>query len=334
MTRPAVTVVIPTHNRADLMPATLRSVLAQRDVDLEVVVVDDGSSDATSAALDALHDRRLRWYRHDQATGVSDARNEGLASVDTPWVAFTDDDDLWAPDKLSRQLASFQIHDDARWSVVGSVVVDRSLRILRHEEPPRAARLADQVLKHNCVPAGGSGVLVSTDLVREVGGFDPQFANLADWDLWIRLALAAPATSVRRPLVAYRVHAAGMAHSVRRTQDELAVITAKYADERAARGISIDQATWYRYFARLHLRTGDQRAAAHSYFRAAQAGHWTRYSVAALCLAVPNLWTWVDRRGRLRVPGSWFKEADAWLEEMRADQVRALTSSAGSPGRN
>ena len=144
--------------------------------------------------------------------------------------------------------------------------------------PPR---LADQVLKHNCVPAGGSGVLVSTDLVREVGGFDPQFANLADWDLWIRLALAAPATSVRRPLVAYRVHAAGMAHSVRRTQDELAVITAKYADERAARGISIDQATWYRYFARLHLRTGDQRAAAHSYFRAAQAGHWTRYSVAA-----------------------------------------------------
>jgi glycosyltransferase involved in cell wall biosynthesis len=316
-------VVIPTHDRADLMRATLRSVLAQRGVDLEVVVVDDGSSDGTPAALEAVRDHRLRWYRHEHPTGVSSARNTGLAMVHTPWVAFTDDDDLWAPDKLARQFASLAVHREAEWSVVGSVIVDDSLRIVRHEFPPKAATLADQVLKNNCVPAGGSGVLVSTDLVREVGGFDPRFSNLADWDLWVRLALAAPATSVRQPLVAYRVHASGMAHDVGRAEEELALLTAKYADERARRGVSIDRATWHRYVARLHLRTGDQRAAAHSYLLAAHAGHPTRYGVAGLCLLVPGLWTWADRRGRLRVPWSWFRFADTWLGEMRADLSEA-----------
>ena len=188
MTRAAVTVVIPTHNRVHLMPASLRSVLAQRDVDLEVVVVDDGSSDATPVALEAMRDDRLRWHRNEHATGVSRARNTGVAMVETPWVAFIDDDDLWAPDKLARQLASLRLYPGARWSMVGSVAVDEELQILRHEEAPDSATLVQQVLKKNCVPAGGSGVLVSTDLVREVGGFREQFSNLADWDLWIRLA--------------------------------------------------------------------------------------------------------------------------------------------------
>jgi glycosyltransferase involved in cell wall biosynthesis len=314
---------MPTHNRADLMPVTLRSVLAQRDVDLQVVVIDDGSSDATPDVLAAVGDPRLRWRVNEQASGVASARNAGLAMVDTPWVAFTDDDDLWAPGKLARQFEALRMYRQAKWSLVGSVVVDDSLRLLRHEKPPNVVDLADRVLKSNCVPAGGSGVLVSTELVRAVGGFDAQFSNLADWDLWIRLALAAPATSVLHPMVAYRVNARGMAHAVRRTEEELAVITAKYADERARRNISIDRATWHRYLARLHLRNGDQHAAAENYWRAARAGHWTRYGVVALCLTVPGLWNWADRRGRVRVPRRWAREADAWLDDLRMDGSRS-----------
>lgn len=326
VTRAAVTVVIPTHNRVHLMPASLRSVLAQRDVDLEVVVVDDGSSDATPVALEAMRDDRLRWHRNEHATGVSRARNTGVAMVETPWVAFIDDDDLWAPDKLARQLASLRLYPGARWSMVGSVAVDEELQILRHEEAPDSATLVQQVLKKNCVPAGGSGVLVSTDLVREVGGFREQFSNLADWDLWIRLALAAPATSVQHPLVAYRVHAGGMAHGVDRHEKEFAAIVAAYADERSRRGVSIDRGTWHRYVGQLHLRNGDQRAAAHSYFRAARTGQPTRYGVAALCLVVPSLRTWAHRRGRLRVPREWFEEAETWLDEIRTDQSSTSAS--------
>ncbi len=173
------------------------------------------------------------------------------------------------------------------------------------------------MLKNNCIPAGGSGVVASTQLARDVGGFDPQFSNLADWDMWIRLAIGAPATSVGDPLVAYRVQASGMAHGVGRTEQELALIGAKYADERVARGVTIDWGTWYRYLARLHLRTGNQRAAAHEYFRAGRAGHPTRYAVGVLCLVVPGLSAWADRRGRLRVPPRWATKANAWLDELR-----------------
>jgi hypothetical protein len=116
-----------------------------------------------------------------------------------------------------------------------------------------------------------------------------------------------------------------MAHGVRRNQKEFAAIIAAYADERSRRGISIDHGTWHRYVGQLHLRNGDQLAAAQSYLRAARTGHPTRYGVAALCLFVPGLWTWAHRRGRLRVPREWFDEAETWLGEMRAEQPSAST---------
>lgn len=313
----AVTVVMPTHNRARLMQDTLRSVLAQVDVDLRVVVVDDGSSDDTPAVLAAVSSLGVRSFRHDQARGVSNARNTGLAMVDTPWVAFVDDDDLWSPDKLVAQLSSLQEDHGAQWSCTGSVVTDSSLSILRHERPPRVTDLDSHALKNNCIPAGGSGVLAATELVRQVGGFDPAYSNLADWDLWIRLALASRVTSVARPLVAYRVQASGMAHGVQRTSDELDAIIEKYAAERTARGVSIDWGTWFRYFARLHLRQGDQRAAARDYFRAARHGRWTRVGVGALCFVVPGLTSWADRRSRWRLPRAWRDEAEEWLAPLR-----------------
>lgn len=321
---PRVTVVIPTHNRADVMPATLHSVLRQRGVDLRVVIVDDGSSDETADVLRSITDQRVRWIRKEPAGGVSNARNAGLDLVDTPWVAFTDDDDLWAPDKLARQLASLRANPEARWACVGSVVVDSQLKILRHERPPKVADLAGHLLRNNCIPAGGSGVLASTRLVREVGGFDPQLSNLADWDMWIRLSLAAPATAVGDPLVAYVVQPNGMAHGVARTIEELASIGTKYAAERARRNVTMDWGTWHRYLARLQLRVGNQRAAATSYFRAGRAGQWTRYAVGVMCLVVPGLSAWADRRGRLRVPPRWAHEANAWLRDLRDDYSTAV----------
>jgi glycosyltransferase involved in cell wall biosynthesis len=99
-----VSVVVPTRNRSALLELTLRSVLCQRDVDLELIVVDEGSTDDTPTMLAAVADSRLRVIRNDTPRGVSAARNRGAASARADWVAFLDDDDLWAPDKLTRQL--------------------------------------------------------------------------------------------------------------------------------------------------------------------------------------------------------------------------------------
>src|SRR4051794_32636077 len=104
----AVTVVIPTHDRAALVPRAVRSALAQRDVELEVIVVDDGSRDATREVLGALaaDGANVTVVRHDAPRGVATARNAGVERAAKPWVAFLDDDDVWAPTKLACQLAA------------------------------------------------------------------------------------------------------------------------------------------------------------------------------------------------------------------------------------
>src|SRR5690242_16683672 len=87
-----------------MVVATVLELFDQRDVSLEVVVVDDGSADGTREALAALQDPRVRVVRHDQSRGQAVARDSGVAAARAEWVAFLDDDDRWSPDKLRRQL--------------------------------------------------------------------------------------------------------------------------------------------------------------------------------------------------------------------------------------
>ena len=101
-----VAAIVPTHDRADLLTTTLRSVLWQRGVSLEVVVVDDGSSEAMDTVVERVGDPRVRVVRNETPEGVCAARNRGAAETDARWLAFCDDDDLWAPDKLARQVAA------------------------------------------------------------------------------------------------------------------------------------------------------------------------------------------------------------------------------------
>src|SRR3954454_11717029 len=111
-----VTVVIPTKNRRKLLLRTLASVLGQEGVDLDVVVVDDGGADDAEATVARLQDVRLRVLRHDVSRGVSAARNTGLNAATSPFVAFLDDDDLWAPTKLRTQLDAIGTDPSLGWS--------------------------------------------------------------------------------------------------------------------------------------------------------------------------------------------------------------------------
>ena len=104
---PAVSVVIPTHDRPDLLLRAVASVLAQTVTDLEVVVVDDGSARPVE-----VHDDRVTVLRHDTALGAPAARNTGVAASTGDVVAFLDDDDQWLPTKLARQLAVLEARDD------------------------------------------------------------------------------------------------------------------------------------------------------------------------------------------------------------------------------
>src|SRR5688572_28062706 len=94
---PAVSVVIPVYNRPDAVRRAIQSVLGQTDQDFEIIVVDDGSTEAVAAAVASIPDRRVRLIRHDRNRGGSAARNTGIRASKAPLVAFLDSDDEWMP---------------------------------------------------------------------------------------------------------------------------------------------------------------------------------------------------------------------------------------------
>jgi glycosyltransferase involved in cell wall biosynthesis len=314
--RPAVTVVIPTRNRLPLLRQALASALAQTGVDIEVVVVDDGSTDGTNAYLQALRDPRLQVV-DGAGGGVSRARNAGLAAARNEWVAFLDDDDLWAPDKLAAQL------DAARagcgWVSVGSVDVDERLVVRGGDKPPLAQRDTPRLLLANHVPGGGSGTIVRTDLLRRLGGFDPCLSTFADWDVWIRLSTECDMASVRRPLVAYRVHPQSMSHTDSRLFEELALLARKHAQLSAIWGVAPSEAAYLGWYADNLLRAGAVPQA-RTQLRMLAGRYPNRHTLAVLVLAqlAPGLLLRVKAARRLQgTPPGYRAEADAWLAPYR-----------------
>jgi len=310
--KPDVTAVIPTRDRRDLLALTLRAVLGQRHVDLEVIVVDDGSSDGTADLVAAFADRRLRLIRHERAAGVSTARNHGAQEARASWLAFCDDDDLWAPDKLSRQLAAAAA-GGCTWSYGGAVRVDSALAIMGGTPPPSPERLTQWLPRWNLMPGGSSNVIVRADAFREAGGWNPDFVNLADWDLWARLARHGPPACVPAPLVAYRIHPGNAsAHTA------LILREARLLDGR--HGARIDYGELHHYLAWVCLRSGRRREALRHLARAAADGQVrdVAHTVAGLARR------YVARRVPALRPEtptavpSWIAEADAWVSRFRS----------------
>lgn len=262
------TVVIPTRDRWEWLSRTaLRAALEQQNVDHEVIVVDDGSGDGTAERVVGLGDERLRVIRHERSLGVSRARNAGIAAARGEWIAFLDDDDVWSPRKLRAQLDAARAAG-ALFAFAGAVWVDEELRFLYGHAPPDPSTLASDLLRWNVVWGGCSNVLVRTDAVRELGGFDEELFQLGDWDLWIRLALAGEAARVTDVLVGLVMHQGSMLLVDRRDVfAELERLRAKHRDAAERFGHGPDRALFARWVAAGHLRAGRPARAARTYLR-------------------------------------------------------------------
>ena len=255
-----VSVVIPTHNRARLLPLTLFSVLRQQAVDLEVLVVDDGSTEDLRGVVGELNDPRVRLLRHESPQGVSVARNRGVAEAGGRWVAFVDDDDLWAANKLVMQVRAAE-QAGRGWAYAGSVNVSEDLRLLGGAPPADPDAVVEALPRTNLVPGGCSSVIVRRDLLP-LAPFNPSLGTCADWDLWIRLSRLDRPIGVAQPLVGYRVHDNNMSLDTLRTISEVAAIEARY-------GGPVDWVRSYRHLARVALRAGRHRLASRYYVKAA-----------------------------------------------------------------
>ena len=268
---PDVSVVIPTRSRWHLLStAALPSALEQDDVALEVIVVDDGSQDETSVRLDELDDPRLVVIRHETSLGVAVARNAGIAAARGRWVSFLDDDDLWAPRKLRAQVDSVE----AAGAVFGYSAgggLDASRRFLFAVPPPDPATVTKALLRWNVIWCGCSNVLARADVVKALGGFDERLLQLADWDLWIRLALAGGAAATTEVLVGYVMHDESMLLTDRREVfPEMDYLVEKHGDAAREHGVELDQALFTRWVARGHRRAGRRTQAARTFLLGAR----------------------------------------------------------------
>lgn len=195
----AVSIIVPTFNRARKVVRAVASVLYQTFTDYEIIVVDDGSHDDTQSRLRAFGDKIVS-LAHPRNMGVSAARNTGIRAAGSPLVAFLDSDDYWLPEKLARQTAFFLHHPDA-------VACQTEEYWVRH------GRRVNPGKKH-CKPSGDifepslklclvspSAVMLKRSLIRDVGLFDESLPACEDYDLWLRIASRYPVHLIREYLL-------------------------------------------------------------------------------------------------------------------------------------
>ena len=195
-----VSVLIPAFNAAPTLARALDSVAAQAIPGLDIVVVDDGSTDDT-APLAAAHPVGPRVVRHPANRGSSAALATALAAARHDTVAFLDADDEWLPGKLAAQLAAFA--PETALVATGYAFVARdgqTVWTFGEEAAPLAGPHFWKALLEASLVAKPT-VLTRASLVRTVGGFDPALAVAEDQDLWIRLALAGPVAFLPRVLL-------------------------------------------------------------------------------------------------------------------------------------
>jgi glycosyltransferase involved in cell wall biosynthesis len=197
-----VSVIIPTFNRPHLLPRAVESALSAGH-DVEVIVVDDASTDGTAVVCAAI--RGIKYVRLDRNQGVANARNVGLLESTGDFVAFLDDDDLRLPGSLDHQLSLLQAVPDAGFVAGGVLLADQNCVPTGEVRAPRAESgdLFWKVLELNLHLAPAS-VVVRKQCFYEVGIFNRNLAGIDDWDMWTRLAEVRPVVVDQRPVCIYR----------------------------------------------------------------------------------------------------------------------------------
>ncbi|MBI1854242.1 MAG: glycosyltransferase [Planctomycetes bacterium] len=235
---PRVSVVIPTWNREQLVLRAVRSALAQTYRNIEVIVVDDGSTDGTFGALKevASTDPRLLVVPSEHTGLPAAARNRGIDVARGRYVAFLDSDDEWLPGKLETQVAQIESRPGLCLTYSDAWVEENESRratTLLEAYPLREARVFGPLVLGNFIPT--STVLVRRSALRLAGGFDEarRLRAFEDYDLWLRISLRGEIGCIREPLAVYHRHGSNLSKDVLHDNLKRRAILKRFAASRA-----------------------------------------------------------------------------------------------------
>lgn len=204
---PLVSVIIPTYNRAELLRETVGAVLCQSLQNFEIIIVDNMSHDETEDYIKSLADPRVRYFRNPNNGVIAVNRNLGIKHARGKYVAFCDDDDLWLPEKLQRQIEVMD-NDAGIGLCYTSGCSFRDGKII-HERIVRRKVFSEHfrhLLWENCIPS--SSVIVRKKVFEKTGLMDdrPDLVAVEDYEMWLRIAYVSKLAYVDESLIKYRLH--------------------------------------------------------------------------------------------------------------------------------
>jgi glycosyltransferase involved in cell wall biosynthesis len=203
VTTPAVSVLMGVWNGAPRVREAIESVLGQTLGDLELVVVDDGSTDATASILDSFDDARVRVTRQPRG-GLTSALRSALGLARAPLVARLDADDVALPERLERQRDFLERHPEVGLLGTAAREVDATGREVGVARPPTEdAALRGALIRHN--PFVHSSMMMRRSALEQAGGYDPSFPVAQDYDLWMRMSRVTRMANLPEALVIRRL---------------------------------------------------------------------------------------------------------------------------------
>jgi glycosyltransferase involved in cell wall biosynthesis len=201
---PLISVIMPVYNGEKTIRETIESVFNQTFPDWELIVINDGSQDATLEILNSIQDPRLRVFSYPNA-GQATSRNRGISQACGEYISFIDADDLWTPDKLEAQLQVLQANPQAAVAYSWTKCIDEVGQVSRRGSH---ISVTGDVYKNLLVVnflENGSNPLIRRQALNEIGSFDESLTPAEDWDLWLRLAARYHFEVVSSPQILYRV---------------------------------------------------------------------------------------------------------------------------------
>jgi glycosyltransferase involved in cell wall biosynthesis len=233
---PTISVIIPTFNAESTIEATVQSVLNQSFSDLEILVINDGSTDSTVKILETIQDSRLRILHFDNA-GVAISRNRGIQRAQGKFFAFLDSDDLWQATKLADQFAALTDHPESMVAYSWNDYIDAEGNFVHHGWHAQYQEDVYEAIFYRCFIENGSNILVRREAVEATGFFEPKTTPAEDWDFYLRLAQHYTFVCVPKVHVLYRISSESQSAQINR-MERAGLLVLKRALERSPQRLS------------------------------------------------------------------------------------------------